>query len=48
VRDAFDLMMVRIQKAPPRRICAAGFREDGRAGREVILGMTRDPQFGRC
>ncbi len=47
VRDAFDLMMLRI----PRRISEA--RIDGLyvermapRGREVILGMTRDSKFG--
>jgi acetyltransferase len=47
VRDAFDLMMVRIQKRAPKAHLRGGFVEKmGARGREVILGMTRDPQFG--
>jgi acetyltransferase len=47
VRDAFDLMLLRVRRQMPEadvpgvyieRMCAPG--------REVILGMTRDPQFG--
>lgn len=47
VRDAFDLMMVRIQRRAPDAHIRGGFVEKmGQRGREVILGMTRDPQFG--
>jgi len=49
VRDAFDLMMLRIPEARPKAYLRGGFVEKmGARGREVILGMTRDPQFGRC
>jgi len=47
VRDAFDLMMMRIpQRIPTARI--EGVYVEGMVGRgrEIILGMTRDPQFG--
>jgi acetyltransferase len=47
VRDAYDLMMVRIQRRAPNAHLRGGFVEKmGQRGREVILGMTRDPQFG--
>ncbi len=47
VRDAFDLMMLRIQKrAPNAHLRGAYVEKMGARGREVILGMTRDPQFG--
>lgn len=47
VRDAFDLMMLRVQrKAPNAYIRGAYVEKMGHRGREVILGMTRDPQFG--
>lgn len=47
VRDAFDLMMLRIQRRAPNAHIRGGFVEKmGTRGREVILGMTRDPQFG--
>ncbi|HZL44105.1 MAG TPA: acetate--CoA ligase family protein [Verrucomicrobiae bacterium] len=47
VRDAFDLMMLRIQrKAPKAHLRGAYVEKMGQRGREVILGMTRDPQFG--
>lgn len=47
VRDAFDLMMLRIQKiAPTAHLRGAFVEKMGQRGREVILGMTRDPQFG--
>ena len=47
VRDAFDLMMLRIQKrAPQAHLRGAYVEKMGERGREVILGMTRDPQFG--
>jgi acetyltransferase len=47
VRDAFDLMMLRIQRRAPNAHLRGAFVEKmGQRGREVILGMTRDPQFG--
>lgn len=47
VRDAFDLMMVRIQRRAPRAHVRGAYVEKmGPRGREVILGMTRDPNFG--
>ena len=40
-------MMVRIQRRAPTAHLRGGFVEKmGPRGREVILGMTRDPQFG--
>jgi acyl-CoA synthetase (NDP forming) len=47
VRDAFDLMMLRIrQRAPTARIEGVYVEAMVARGREIILGMTRDPQFG--
>lgn len=47
VRDAFDLMMMRIKERMPRaRIDGVYLEAMCKKGREVILGMTRDPQFG--
>ena len=47
VRDAFDLMMLRVQRRAPNARIRGGFVEKmGARGREMILGMTRDPQFG--
>jgi acetyltransferase len=47
VRDAFDLMMVRVRRVAPEAIIRGAYVEKmGWRGREVILGMTRDPQFG--
>jgi acetate---CoA ligase (ADP-forming) len=47
VRDAFDLMMLRIQKvAPEAHIEGVYVEKMCRGGREVIIGMSRDPQFG--
>jgi acetate---CoA ligase (ADP-forming) len=47
VRDAFDLMMIRIRQRQPDADIEGVYLEAmvGR-GREIILGMTRDPQFG--
>jgi acetyltransferase len=47
VRDAYDLMMLRVQRrAPHAHIRGAYVERMGHRGREVILGMTRDAQFG--
>lgn len=47
VEDAFDLMMLRIKrKAPEACIDGVYIERMGQRGREVILGMSRDPQFG--
>ena len=47
VRDAYDLMMLRIrQRLPEARIDGAYVEKMCPRGREVIIGMTRDPQFG--
>ncbi|MCU0784352.1 MAG: acetate--CoA ligase family protein [Verrucomicrobia bacterium] len=47
VRDAFDLMMLRVQRRAPNAFIRGAYVEKmGTRGREVILGMTRDPQFG--
>lgn len=47
VRDAFDLMMYRIpQKQPDADILGVLVQEMCGRGKEVILGMHRDPDFG--
>jgi acetyltransferase len=47
VRDAYDLIMTRAKRNAPKAIIRGVYVEKmGRRGREVILGMTRDPQFG--
>jgi len=47
VRDAYDLMMLRIgQRLPEARLEGAYIEAMCRRGREVIIGMSRDPQFG--
>jgi acetyl coenzyme A synthetase (ADP forming)-like protein len=47
VRDAFDLMMYRIpKKRPDANILGVFVQQYCRAGKEVILGMNRDPRFG--
>jgi succinyl-CoA synthetase beta subunit len=47
VRDAFDLMMLRVrQRFPEARLEGVYVEKMCRRGREVILGMARDPQFG--
>lgn len=47
VRDAYDLMMLRIpQVAPDAHIDGVYVEQMAHPGLEVILGMTRDPQFG--
>ncbi|UCG58320.1 MAG: acetate--CoA ligase family protein [Phycisphaerales bacterium] len=47
VRDAFDLMMYRIpKKLPEANILGVLVQEMCGGGKEVILGMNRDPHFG--
>lgn len=47
VRDAFDLMMLRIsRRAPQADLVGVYVEQMCKPGREVILGMHRDPQFG--
>jgi acetyltransferase len=45
--DAFDLMMLRIGRhIPQARLDGIYIEKMGKKGRDVILGMKRDPQFG--
>lgn len=47
VRDAFDLMNYRAERyVPGARIWGCQVQQMVRGGREVLLGMSRDPQFG--
>lgn len=47
VRDAFDLMVYRAQKYQPQaHIWGCLVQEQVRGGKEIITGMSRDPQFG--
>jgi len=47
VRDAFDLMMYRIpKKVPDARIIGVLVQQMCSGGKEVILGVKRDPHFG--
>jgi len=47
VRDAFDLMMYRIpKKRPDAHILGVLVQQMCKRGKEVILGMNRDPHFG--
>lgn len=47
VEDAFDLMHLRIKKHVPDAVIEGVYVEKmADSGFEVILGMTRDPQFG--
>jgi acetyltransferase len=45
--DAFELMMLRVRRYAPEAIIRGVFvQEMIQSGREVIIGSTRDPQFG--
>ncbi|HQC51014.1 MAG TPA: acetate--CoA ligase family protein, partial [bacterium] len=47
VRDAFELMIKRVKEVvPDARIHGVLIQEMVSDGREIIIGMTRDPQFG--
>jgi acetyltransferase len=47
VRDAYELMMMRIhEREPNARLQGVLIQEMITEGREIIVGMTRDPQFG--
>ncbi len=47
VRDAFDLMIYRAGRyVPGARVWGCQVQEMVYGGREVLLGMSRDPQFG--
>ncbi len=47
VRDAYDLMMMRVrQREPNAQIEGVYVETMVGGGRETIVGMTRDPQFG--
>jgi acetyltransferase len=47
VRDAFDLMIYRAGRyVPGARVWGCQVQEMVRGGREVLVGMSRDPQFG--
>ncbi|MBT3181942.1 MAG: CoA-binding protein [Deltaproteobacteria bacterium] len=47
VADAFELMMTRIKaRCPDARLHGVLVQEMVMEGREIIIGMTRDPQFG--
>jgi acetyltransferase len=47
VRDAYDLMLLRVGRSMPDATIEGAYVERmAKPGREVILGMHRDPQFG--
>jgi len=47
IRDSFELMMMRIrEKNPNARLQGVLIQEMIQEGLEIIIGMTRDPQFG--
>jgi len=47
VRDAFDLITMRTKRyMPEAKVLGVSVQQMVTEGKEVILGMTRDPQFG--
>ncbi len=47
VMDVFELMMLRVRRFAPEAVIRGIFvQEMIQSGREVIIGSTRDPQFG--
>lgn len=47
VRDAFELMVYRAERyVPDARIWGCQVQQMVQGGREVLIGMSRDPQFG--
>ena len=47
VRDAFDLLVFRATRhMPDAEIWGCLVQQQVRGGKEIILGMSRDPQFG--
>lgn len=47
VQDAYELMMLRMkQRAPDATVEGVNVQAMVMGGKEVIIGMTRDPQFG--
>ena len=47
VRDTFDLMMYRAQRyQPTAEIWGCLVQQQVKGGKEILLGMNRDPQFG--
>ena len=47
VKDTYELMMMRIrEREPSARLQGVLIQEMVAEGREIIVGMTRDPQFG--
>jgi acetyltransferase len=47
VRDSFDLMVYRAERyVPGARIWGCQVQQMVTGGREILLGMSRDPQFG--
>ncbi|MGC8878178.1 MAG: acetate--CoA ligase alpha subunit [Anaerolineae bacterium] len=47
VRDSFDLMVFRaLRRMPDATIWGCLVQQQVRGGREIIVGMNRDPQFG--
>ena len=47
VRDAFDLIVYRSRRyMPDATICGCQVQQMVKGGREVIIGVNRDPQFG--
>jgi acetyltransferase len=46
VEDAFELMMLRIKRKKPEAAIRGVLLEKMVSGKEVIIGMKKDPQFG--